>query len=466
LNGSVGTGKTRAACAEIVRLLLTDPRWIGKKFLICGITAKHVRDLLVEEVVKVLKWNDAKGKSRGLRANIDYKLNMYPSPVITFPIATDGNGTPSKIEFYTLQAGENVKGFNVSGVYGDDLSETDKETWDSICDRAGREEDGIIRIIGTCNPTTQQSWLYKNIFGPAEKGELPDQEMYFIESFTMWDNPALKDRWKILQARYKIGTVEYRRKILGEWCSQDGLCLPSFDNINNVMAFEDMAEYIRDGVSYTGQDFGGRDPTTCVWLSKYRDKKTNEDKFYVYREYYNKTPGTPVSTHAREILKYTEHVQRRYSDIGEIVNTYKEYGINLIPSPKTPGSVVGGLALINDLLSQKRLYIAKECVNLIREITSLEWKQNTIRDEPRPGGDHLIDPLRYICLEIAQGYHKITSFFGTEQTMREVENLPTIISEDNTPQVPDYKRELNELNDKGLVFIGFNKGKPLYARSP
>lgn len=375
LNGGVGTGKTIAVAGDICRALLTYPEFDGKTALVAGITGTHCRNLLVPEFKKILSWEDAKGRPRGLIENRDYRVVLHPMPEIEF-----FNG--SKILFVSLESGVNLRGYNVSIVYADDIGETGGDTWDALSDRAFREKDGVGFIVATLNPTNPYHWAYKRYFDPSVK---LNPRLVYVDTLTMFDNPALKSSWTRKEAQYAHSPVEYRRKILGEWCSQEGLVYTAFDAKTHVIPKADMLEAIRDGVSYSGHDFGGKDPTTALWVSKYKEK------YYVYREYYNAASSQTISKHAEFINRQTEHVVKRYSDhYTESVNSYREHGVKLTLATKGNGAKLAGIELINQLFEDNRLIIADDCLNLIRELQQYEWLTNSARDMPKDGNDHCL----------------------------------------------------------------------------
>jgi len=448
LNGGVGTGKTVAVAGDILRALLMLPEYAGKTALVAGITGTHCRNLLVPEFKKILSWEDSKGRPRGLIENRDYRSVLHPMPEIEF-----SNG--SKIIFVSLESGVNLRGYNVSIVYADDIGEQAGETWDELADRAFREKDGLGFIVATLNPTNPYHWAYKRYFDPSVK---LNPKLVYVDTLTMYDNPALKSSWERKEAQYGHSQVEFRRKILGEWCSQEGLVYTSFDPKKHVKPKADMIEAIREGATYTGHDFGSKDATTALWVTKY------QDKFYVYREYYSAVASLPISKHAQFINRQTEHVVRRYSDhYTESINTYREHGVKLTLATKGNGAKLAGIELINQLFEDNRLFIAEDCVNLIRELQQYEWLTNSARDMPKDGNDHCLDALRYVMYEIASRQKAIYSYSSEEppQSLATPSDLRT--SPKREPNI--FEKHQAEANALGAILMGYERdGSPIYAR--
>jgi phage terminase large subunit len=135
-----------------------------------------------------------------------------------------------------------------------------------------------------------------------------------------------------------------------------------------------------------------------------------------------------------------EHIERVYSDVyTETVTTYRENGVtNIEPYKKVAGSVAAGIAILNQLFQDDRIFIASDCLNLIKELHAYEWKTSGQREEPKPGqGDHAIDALRYCITSLT--------------------NKPSMaVLSSATPFKPKPREE-----DPRRIFA-YHNGKPIY----
>ena len=71
--------------------------------------------------------------------------------------------------------------------------------------------------------------------------------------------------------------------------------------------------------------------------------------------------------------------------------------------------VLDGIRTVATLFSQGKLYISKECTNLIQELHTYSWdskKQQLGIDSPCKVNDHACDALRYLVME-AQRVHSM-----------------------------------------------------------
>lgn len=82
----------------------------------------------------------------------------------------------------------------------------------------------------------------------------------------------------------------------------------------------------------------------------------------------------------------------------------QETGVEVVTADKRKGNHSAGLEIINRLVwatkmdSDKypKLYIMESCIDLINEMNSLRWDENS--DDKTNGSDDFIDPLRYIVI--------------------------------------------------------------------
>jgi PBSX family phage terminase large subunit len=458
VNGGVGTGKTVMVAFDIINHLTANPIFRGKTAIVVGLTGTHIRDQLLPEFLKIMR-NEFRKRNTGFVEGRHYKISRAPTLKIEFNI----NGATSTILFMSLESRDSLRGFNASIVYCDDLGSTDSEAWDIVCDRAFREEDGVGMMIATCNPGAPSHWLYRRYMEAwydSGKTLLPDK--VYLDSFEMWDNPFLQKRWPIMEARYKHDPVEYARKIRGEWRGRDGLVYSNFNRDIHVMRrtnrfmMRDDLPFIKDSVINVGIDFGGRDATAVLWVAKH------EDKFYVFKEYYSTNRNATISDHAKFINKQPYHVLNYYSDhYTETVNTYRQHGLHLHLADKGPGSVVNGIALINQLFAENRLFITDDCENTIKELESYEWNDKG-QDKPKDTNNHAMDALRYVLFEIGQQKH-----VGFEAIFHTALPSHTLLEDKKTLPVVEtvYLKDVAAA-PSGAILVGYEPktGKPIYAK--
>ena len=139
------------------------------------------------------------------------------------------------------------------------------------------------------------------------------------------------------------------------------------------------------GKTVLGQDFGfSNDPSTLL--------KTNIDKknkvIYVKECFYlTKLTATQLGDlnkkHAENNLIVADSADPR------LINSLKQY-CNIVPAIKGQGSIMYGIAMIQDY----QLIIDPESKNLINELQNYIWLEKKSQT-PISKYDHLLDALRY-----------------------------------------------------------------------
>lgn len=401
--GGVGSGKSHMMMAELLSQLIENPQGRGRAALVVARTHDHAK----KQILKICKdiLTTAKtpgGKPCGFVEGVDFKVNLQSPITVSLPFG-------STITIWSVEGGKSIKGQNVSYVAIDEVTDMDMEFFDDACDRAGREVVAQSepmqfypgRIWAAGNPKNKGNWLYKRFFEAFEANgdqNIPGSGVSCLYIGT-FDNPLSESKRAMYEAS-AYSPLERMRRLEGRFVSLEGLCLPSFNAERHVFDRKTITidPHWRH---YMGLDFGERDATACLRIAK-----DEEDRYWVYAEYYHS--GKTIRQHCDYIKRENfpgERIIRIYSDTHlETVSTYRENGVtNLEPVKKGPGSVLAGIAILNELFQDNRIYISRDCVNLLREIESYEWRSTTLREEPKPGyGDHAIDALRYCVTSLAQ----------------------------------------------------------------
>ncbi len=124
------------------------------------------------------------------------------------------------------------------------------------------------RVFWDLNPDAPGAAIYRDHLdryaAGAADGTLPPH-FYNYEHFTMYDNVSIpKERLREIEAQYEVGSLWYRRDILGERCAAEGAVYPRF--ADDPRAFTVTREAVGALAFITvGIDFGGnRSKTTFV----------------------------------------------------------------------------------------------------------------------------------------------------------------------------------------------------------
>lgn len=265
------------------------------------------------------------------------------------------------------------------------------------------------KIFTTSNPGSPWSWFYKDVIK-----RLPKINGIYLH-FTMDDNPSLSEEVK---ERYKqlYSGVWKRRFIDGKWCVADGLIYDMLSPVN--IKHPDDIPYDKAEKWYIGVDYGTANAT--AFELGFKDIDGN---IYICKEYYfagrleAQEQGDYDSQ--KTDIEYTNDMRQFISDNEYLTDglTYREIPIIVDPAAnsfklqlrryhmKTKNAnndVLDGIRTVATLFSQGKLYISKECTNLIQELHTYSWdskKQQLGIDSPCKVNDHACDALRYLVME-------------------------------------------------------------------
>lgn len=266
-----------------------------------------------------------------------------------------------------------------------------------------------------CNPEPG-NWIYMNWRKPIEENN-PKPEHHLVES-SSFDNPYLpKDYLQSLLASYP--EEMQKRFIQGRWDSFENQIFPEFDrNFHAINPFTIPAGWEK----IVALDHGLVNPTACLWGAIDYDGNV-----IIYDEYYS--PGV-VSDHARNILARSQNdeismwlidpstqAKTREKDgmPWSVIEEYEDYGLFFTPANNEKLAGINRLKEFFKLLPSRRhistnltpaprLYIFKNCVNLLWELPQYQWRklrglsQRNAPEQARDFNDHAVDALRYLIM--------------------------------------------------------------------
>ena len=143
----------------------------------------------------------------------------------------------------------------------------------------------------------------------------------------------------------------------------------------------------------------------------------DHERTIAYREIYaSKTNSHEIAEEIKRLNKENdENITAYYLDpqgrfVGsalqntvDIAAQFFEEGINVSDWPRTrsTGGKIGQVDIIRKLLSDDKVLVSKDCLNLIREMSTWSYKKGLTdydsSDKFERGGDHLIDCLAGFC---------------------------------------------------------------------
>jgi PBSX family phage terminase large subunit len=399
-SGGFGSGKT---VALVMKAILISQIMPGNFGLIGRLTYPELRDTTQKTFFDFCPSDWYAPENGGVWNKSENYLKLYNGSEIIFRHLD----SISEKELLSLNL----------GWFAIDQAEEIPETVFSILQSRLRKNE-VPRRYGflICNPAGH-NWLWKN-FHPDSPDKLKNS--FYVEATTYDNKKNLPEEYiKSMESSYSPEMI--KRYLYGSWDVFEGQVFLEFDKKVHVIDPFDIPDSWEKIISI---DHGLVNPTAALWGAI--DKEGN---LFIYNEHYE--AGKPVSYHARKIKEITGRqkislividpstqaktrekdgfpfsVIQEYNDCGlypvpgnndvsASINRIKEY-LKVIPDRPHP--------IIKDKLGAPKLFIFRNCVKTIDEITKYHWRKvNTFSgrnplEKTADIDDHTVDALRYMIM--------------------------------------------------------------------
>ncbi len=316
--------------------------------------------------------------------------------IIDFILVRSDVGGTSRIGFKSCDQGrEKFQGASLNYVWFDE-----EPPFDIYLECKMRVLDKCGEIFGTMTPLKGLTWVYNTIY----LNDRADEEVW-CETMEWADNPFLSKK-EIESMTKSLPADEIESRRYGKFMQNGGMVYSEFDeNIHVIEPFTLPKQW---------QDMISIDPGLHNPLSAHFYAVDYDGNVYVVAEHYE--AGKTVEHHAqkiREIAKkldwYTDGKgylralidsaanQRTLASEKNVVELF--YENQILVNPKVNKDLFAGISVVKSYLKtadgRSRLFIFKNCVNLIREIKNYWWGDN---DVPIKKDDHSLDELRYYLM--------------------------------------------------------------------
>lgn len=316
--------------------------------------------------------------------------------VIDYIVVKNAFGGYSKIGFKSCDQGrEKFQGASLDYVWFDE--EPPKDIYDEcrmrVFDRCGD-------IFGTMTPLKGLTWVYDEI----ELNESNNPEVW-CEYMEWGDNPYL-DKREVEAMTSVISKADQLSRRFGKFTTGEGLVYPEFDQSVHVIEPFDIPKEWQCNISI---DPGLTNPTSCHFYAVDFD-----GVIYVVAEHFES--GKTVDYHVKKIFEIADKIgwkkdskgrlsalidsaanQRTLASEKSVAELFFEKGI--LVNTNVNKDLYSGIQRIKSLFEQRppRIYIFKNCVNLIRELKTYWWGSN---ERPKKIDDHALDELRYFVMTL------------------------------------------------------------------
>lgn len=316
--------------------------------------------------------------------------------IIDFILVRSQAGGTSRIGFKSCDQGrEKFQGASLDYVWFDEEPPQDiyNECKMRVLDKCGD-------IFGTMTPLKGLTWVYGTIYLNEN-----DDDQVWCEMMEWADNPFLSK--KEIQAMTKsLSADELESRRYGKFMQNGGMVYNEFDEQIHVIDPFVIPQDWQDTISI--------DPGLHNPLSAHFYAVDYDGNVYVVAEHYQ--AEQTVCYHAEKIKQIAQNLnwktdrqgylhalidsaatQKTLASSKDVVQLFYENGI--IANPKVNKDLFSGISVVKSYLKtadgRSRLFIFRNCVNLIREIKSYWWGND---DVPIKKDDHSLDEMRYYLM--------------------------------------------------------------------
>lgn len=347
VQGGTSSSKTFSILPLLINYATTHP---NSEISIVSESVPHLKRGVIRDFKKIMQWTG------------NWKEEQYNRSSMTYNFT---NG--SFIEYFSVDNPSKLRGARRHILFVNECNNVDFESYQQLAIRTSKF------IYLDFNPTGE-FWV---------NTELENEQDTQKVILTYLDNEAAPKAAvdEILKAKAK---AETGNKYWKNWYNVYGLGLQGKLS-GAIYENWELGKFQTIGKTVLGQDFGfSNDPSTLL--------KTNIDKknkiIYVEECFYlTKLTATQLgdlnAKHAGKDLIVADSADPR------LIDSLKQY-CNIVPAIKGQGSIVYGIAMIQDY----KLVIDPESKNLINELRNYVWLEKKSQT-PISKFDHLLDGLRY-----------------------------------------------------------------------
>jgi len=288
-----------------------------------------------------------------------------------------------------------IRSINAGCICVDEGIEITEDEYLTLISRVRNVSDNHRQLAIVTNPSGKNHYLWKRYFSGSLNTEV-------IQASTLDNYHLPKDYIERLKT---LPDVEYRRNVLGEWCSPENLCIYEFNRDKHVINCDDKYDNYLISI-----DPGYTDPTALLLIG-IKDKQ-----YFVIDEFY--ASGCTNSDIIKFLDKYKPLNPKLIIDpssasfIAELATI--KYNVE-----KANNSVDQGILTLNDCFKNNKLFIDVKCKNLINSLELYAYKLNS--EIPEHQYSHACDSLRYAQMYLVGNKIYKPSIFYKESKVIEQE---------------------------------------------
>ena len=371
-DGAVRSGKT--ICMITSFILWAMDGFNGAIFGICGKTVRSAERNIIQPLQTI--------------ADITHYFRLSYTRSVNL-LTVEGNG--HKNHFYVFGGKDEssyqlIQGITLSGVFFDEVALMPRSFVEQAVTRTISVENS--KLWFNCNPDSSQHWFYKEWILHADKR----QALHL--HFTMHDNPTLTEA-QINYAESQFSGVFYDRYIKGLWVLAEGLV---YENWKDEFILD---EYVptAEAEYFISCDYGTANPCSMgLWALEY-------DKAVRISEYYHNGRTDRRRTDEEHYQALEKLADGRYINsvivdpsAASFIECIRKHGKFKVRPAKN--SVISGIRATATLISEKKIFVCRNCKDILKEFSLYRWDENSQEDKVIKENDHAMDDMRYFVNNI------------------------------------------------------------------
>ena len=372
VTGGRGSGKSFGITVFLLNLTYEA----GHKVLFTRFTLTSAAASIIPEFIEKI---ELMGVDSDFRITKDEIINLTTGSSIMFK----GIRTSSGNQTAALKSLSGVTTFVL-----DEAEElTDEDTFSKI-DFSIRSNTKQNRVVLILNPTTKEHWIYQRFFMyPNFKSGTNGSKNDVTYIHTTFEDNKKNLSSSYLEQLYDLkrrDVIKFEHQILGGWLNKaEGTIITNWK----------VGHFVQTDLMCYGQDFGfSTDITSLVKVAVDKDTRS----VYV-KAIYGKTNLSTSDIAYRNKTECGTDLIICDSAEPRLISELKNMGLNIKPTIKKKGSILSGIALMQDY----QIIVDRDSEGIIREINNYVWHEKNER--PIDKFNHYIDAIRYSLMYLLQG---------------------------------------------------------------
>lgn len=370
-DGSIRSGKTIACIIGF--LIWSQETFSGQSFILAGKTMGALKKNVIRPMLQILEaWG---WPYTYIRSGTDARIEIGSNAYYLYGANTEA-------------AQDALQGLTAAGAYLDEAALFPKSFVDQAIARCS--VDGW-KFWMNCNPAGPHHYIREEFLTP----EMMEQKKVCHMHFTMDDNYSISPmRKEEYRNAWPVGSVFYKRFILGLWVAADGLIYQQFaDHVEDYLIDEEWLSEHKIIYAVIGVDFGGTKSAHSFTLTGFTK---GYQQVVVLDEYYCKKRINPKQLQD-DFIDFVKRAKARFKVLEAYCDSAEQTLISGLETAcmqervaidiknALKGPINDRIAFYNSLIAQHRWKVARHCRHII------EAFEQAVYDEKKKNMDVRLD---------------------------------------------------------------------------